>query len=84
MAGNLDHLNNILFEQLERLRDSDSRSETIKTEIEKARAMTGVAEVITRNAELSFKVMQHMNEYRTDGSLAPVPKMLMSGKTDGK
>ena len=83
MAKTLDDLNSILFEQLEKLRDEDSKSETVKVEIEKAKAMTGVAEVITRTAELSFKVMAHMNEYRTDGHLAPVPKLLTPGKDNG-
>ena len=43
-----------------------------------------MAEVIVRNGELALGVMKHVNEYRTDGELAPIPKMLDTKYGDGK
>ena len=80
MAKNtLDDLNNHLFEQLERLMDDDMSPEQMDKEIHRSKAVTAVAEVVIRNGELALEVMKHMNEYRTDGELAPVPKMLETG-----
>ena len=76
MARNtLNDLNDLLFEQMEKLRD-----EQIKREISRANALTGLAEVAVRNGELAFKVMNHLNEYRKDGELTPVPQMLRAGE----
>lgn len=72
----LADLNNHLFEQLERLMDDDATPEQMEKEIHRSKAVTAVAESIIRNGELNFKVMQHLNEYRQDGRLAPVPQML--------
>lgn len=82
MAKNtLNDLNNHLFEQLEKLMDDDVSDEKMKKEISRAHAVTALAETIVRNGELAFKVMQHLNEYRNDGELAPIPEMLESGKS---
>ena len=82
MAKNtLNDLNDHLFAQLEKLMDDDVSPEQIEREIARSKAVTAVAETIVRNGELAFKVMQHMNEYRSDGKLAPVPKMLESRET---
>ena len=79
MAKNtLEDLNNHLFEQLERLMDDELPSDQIDKEIQRSKAVVAVAEVVIRNGELALEVMKHMNEYRSDGELAPVPKMLES------
>lgn len=72
----LADLNNHLFDQLERLMDDDVSPEQMEREIQRSKAVVPVAEAIIRNGELNFKVMQHLNEYRQDGRLAPVPQML--------
>lgn len=77
MAKNtLEDLNNHLFDQLERLLEDDLSKEDLDKEVTRAKAVTSVAEVIVRNGELALGVMKHINEYRTDGHLAPIPKML--------
>lgn len=77
MAKNtLEDLNNHLFDQLERLLEDDLSKEDLEKEVTRAKAVTSVAEVIVRNGELALGVMKHVNEYRTDGHLAPIPKML--------
>lgn len=81
MAKNtLEDLNNHLFDQLERLLDNDLSKEELDKEVTRAKAVTSVAEVIVRNGELALGVMKHVNEYRTDGHLAPIPKMLETKK----
>ena len=81
MARNtLNDLNDLLFEQMEKLRDDEMSEEQIKREISRANALTGLAEVAVRNGELAFKVMNHLNEYRKDGELTPVPQMLRAGE----
>lgn len=80
MARNtLDDLNNHLFAQLEKLMDDEVSPEQMEKEIARSKAVTAVAETIVRNGELAYKVMAHMNEYRKDGELAPVPVMLLPG-----
>lgn len=79
MARNtLDDLNNHLFAQLEKLMDDDVTPEQMDKEIARSKAVTAVAETIVRNGELAFKVVQHLNEYRTDGELTHLPTMLES------
>lgn len=72
----LTDLNNHLFDQLERLLDEDLTQEQMEKEIQRSKAVTAVAEVVIRNGELSLDVIKHLNEYRKDGNLTPVPKML--------
>lgn len=76
MKNTLGDLNNYLFETLERLMDDDLSEEQMQKEITRSQAVTAVAETVIRNGELALKTMQHLNEYRTDGKLAPVPRML--------
>lgn len=79
----LEDLNNHLFGQLERLMDDDISTEQLEKEIMRSKAVTSVAEVIVRNGELALGVMKHVNEYRTDGELAPIPKMLDTKHGEG-
>lgn len=80
MKNTLGDLNNYLFETLERLMDDSLDPEQMEKEITRSKAVTAVAETVIHNGELALRTMQHLNEYRTDGSLAPVPKMLQVGQ----
>lgn len=75
----LNDLNNHLFEQLERLMDDDLTDEQFDKEVRRAKAVTAVADVAVRNGMLALDAMKHLNEYRQDGQLAPVPRMLEAG-----
>lgn len=80
MKNTLSDLNDYLFESLERLLDDDLTEEQMQREIIRSQAVTNVAEAVIHNGELALKTMQHLNEYRTDGNLAPIPRMLEVGK----
>jgi hypothetical protein len=49
----LSDLNNHLFEQLERLNDDDLKGEDLKSEIERAKAMSEVAAQIVQGAKVA-------------------------------
>lgn len=82
MKNTLNDLNNYLFENLERLMDDNLDEESLKKEILRSKAVTGVAETIVRNGELALRTMEHLNEYGYgnnavhERTLAPVPAML--------
>lgn len=75
----LGDLNNHLFAQLERLMDDDLSDEDLEKEIRRSKAVTVVADTAIRNATLALDAMKHLNEYRQDGQLAPIPRMLEVG-----
>lgn len=86
MMNTLQDLNNYLFEQIERINDDELSDEQLQKEITRSQAITKISEVIVRNAELSLKTMQHLNEFgygkgNDDPSLAPVPAMLEGKKS---
>ena len=70
MKNTLGDLNNVLFEQLERLNDDDMTEEQLDRELEK----------IIANGELAFKTMKHMDDYGYNTKERTVPKMLASDK----
>lgn len=55
MKNKLADLNNHLFAQLERLGEEGLSAEAIAAEVERAGAITDVAEQIIRNADLQLK-----------------------------
>lgn len=71
-------LNNLLFEQLERLNDDELSQEELEQEINRSKAMTDVAKTVIDNASLAFSTMKHMDEYgyRIVKGEAKVPDML--------
>ncbi len=48
-------LNNHLFAQLERLNDEDIKEDELNQEIERSKAIVGVAKAIVENAKVSFE-----------------------------
>lgn len=66
-------LNNHLFEQLERLNDEELSDEKLAKEIERSKAMVGVADKIINNANLVLKATELELEYsRTPKEIPPM------------
>jgi len=72
MKNKLIDLNNHLFAQLELLGDEDIQGDVLAQEIDRSKAMTGVADRIISNAKLCLDAHKAINE----GHAATVPEML--------
>ena len=62
MKNSLSDLNNILFEQIERLNDDEVMEQSSAQEIERAKAMSSVANQIIQNAALQLQAAKFMDE----------------------
>ena len=59
MAKNkLSDLNNHLFAQLERLNDEDLSDEKIKSEVNRAKAISGIASQVIKSAKVTIDAMK--------------------------
>jgi len=61
MKNKLRDLNNHLFSQIERLSDEDKKGEVLKEEIDRSKAVAGVAKNIIDNARLALDVERTLN-----------------------
>lgn len=62
MRNKLEDLNNILFEQLERLQDDDISDEKFEKELKRTDAVNKVSKTIIENAALALKALKDMDE----------------------
>ena len=77
MENKLTDLNNILFEQIERLNDDDLHGETLKQQIKRSQAIECVAGMIIANANTVLKAEKLKMEYAMDDrDPSQVPEML--------
>lgn len=77
MENKLTDLNNILFEQIERLNDDDLRGDALKQQIKRSRAIESVAGMIIANANTVLKAEKLKMEYAMDDrDPSQVPEML--------
>lgn len=80
MAGTMNtlgDLTNHLFEELERLGDESLSPEALELEIERSKAVTGVAQQVIANANTMLRAAQ-FQDARIDAS-ARIPRMLTDG-----
>jgi hypothetical protein len=63
MQNKLSDLNNHLFAQLERLGDEEIAGDQLDEEINRAKAVTDVAQQVIANANLALKAQALMYEY---------------------
>lgn len=75
MKNKLIDLNNHLFAQLERLSDETLSGEKLKEELDRSRAITGVANAIVSNGKLALDAQEKL------GSGKRMPEMLGDGST---
>ena len=73
MNNTLGALNNILFEQLERLQDDEAMKDdsAFEKEITRSKAITNIAAQIIQNGNLSLRACQYATEYG-DSARTPV------------
>ncbi len=72
MKNKLIDLNDHLFAQIERLSDEDIKDEKLKEEIERSKAINGVADKIILNASLSLRAHKLIN----NGHTKTLPQMI--------
>lgn len=77
MKNGLTDLNNYLFEQIEKLNDDELDREQTELAIQKAEAITNIAQTVIKNAELALKTAVVMNKISPSGETTALPKMLM-------
>lgn len=63
MKNTINDLNNILFEQIERLNDDKLHGEELKEQLRKANEINGIAKTLVESANISIKYMQHCANY---------------------
>ena len=73
----LGDLNNILFEELERLNDEELKGEDLQQEMNRAKAITGVATQVVMNARTVLDAAKFQDD-RLDADGA-VPRLLTGG-----
>ena len=67
MKNTLADLNDILFEQLERLNDDELTDEQLQMQLKRTDQVVKVSEQIIANGELAFKAIQHKDKYYGTG-----------------
>lgn len=63
MKNKLIDLNNHLFEELERLNDEDLKGDELTAEMERAKAVSDIAQAIINNGNLMLKAHKQYAEY---------------------
>lgn len=77
MKNKMSDLNNILFEQLERLQDDENTKdeESFKKEIERSKAVMGVSSQIIKNTAVMLQAAKFAVEYG-DGAKTAVARLI--------
>lgn len=63
MGRNLEQLNEILFDQLEKLQNDSMSDEELEREIKKAESVTKIANTVINNGRLALDVIKSREEY---------------------
>lgn len=74
MKNTLGDLNNHLFAQMERLSDEDLKGDKLIEEMNRAKAVTGIASQIIKNGSLVLRAQETADDFMNAES--KVPKML--------
>ena len=63
MRGNLPGLNEMLYEQLERLNDDDLQGDELEAQLKKTKMINDVARTIVTNSNLIYKAARYADEF---------------------
>ena len=77
MKANLPDLNNLLFEQLERINDDELNGEELQAQLAKSKAINDIARTIVSNSALIFKAAKYADD---TGEIGTSVKLLGPGK----
>ena len=72
MNNKLSDLNNHLFAEIERLSDEELNEDELKSEIDRARAITSVSKQIIENGALALRVEKFKQEMGLDSLNTPM------------
>ena len=72
MKANFESLNNMLFEQIERLNDDELQGEELETQLKKSKGIVEVSRAINENAKLMLDACK-----LRDGEVVNVPTALI-------
>lgn len=75
----LADLNEYLFAQLDALSNDDLTDEELAKEIERSKAMQGIAKTIIDGANTALQAQKHMDEYGKEENIA-IPLIGMADK----
>lgn len=80
--NNLGRLNDILFEQLDRMNDTSLKGEDLQNEIDRADAIIGIGQTIIQNGKLALEAALKKSEGYYVNQGRDAPKMLEAGDPD--
>lgn len=80
MKNKLIDLNNHLFAQLEKLSDDDLKADKLQEELQRSKAITGIAAQLINNAKLALDAHKSIN----DGLIKSAPEMIGMRTSDEK
>jgi hypothetical protein len=80
MKNKISDLNNILFEQLERLNDEELKGENLTNEINRTKSITEVAKQVTDNYKVQLDAVRMLAD---GGYLQPDDAKVVLGLTNG-
>jgi len=63
MKANLPDLNNLLFEQLERINDDELGGEELQAQLAKSKAINDIARTIVSNSALILRATQYADDF---------------------
>lgn len=79
MRNTITDLNEYLFQQLDALSNESLTGEALDREIERSRAIQGIAKTVIDGANIALQAKKHMDEYGT-GDSVEIPMLGITSK----
>lgn len=78
--ANLKELNDVLFEQIERINDDDLHGQELEEQLRKSSQICAIGSVIVKNAATVLRGMQLAQEYGLESK--DLPAMITDGRRE--